>query len=143
MNNRLNQNIKFVECGGIFSTLKGTITSPNYPKNYDSNTFCQWLLRTEPNHSMTLKFSDFDLEQSPNCTRDSVKVYDGSVANEYKLLLNVCGNKLPNGTGFSTPLKSTNNEMLVVMASNDNFESKGFSADFETVYIVFIVFCEF
>lgn len=65
--------ISFLECGGLF-TLPGRISSPNYPNNYEKNSYCEWLLKTEPTHSLKLLFSDFDLESSVNCTLDSVKV---------------------------------------------------------------------
>lgn len=31
-----------VKCGGILSASSGTFTTPNWPKNYPSNTFCKW-----------------------------------------------------------------------------------------------------
>jgi len=32
-------------CGGVINGQKITITSPNYPKNYQQNTKCAWLVK--------------------------------------------------------------------------------------------------
>lgn len=116
----------------------GIITSPNYPVNYEPNMYCQWLLRTEPSHSILFKFSDFELED--DCSSDSVQIYDGSERRDDKLLLKACGtHATSNATnqtaqpGFTESLKSTGNEMLVVMEADHGIEDKGFSAQYSTV----------
>lgn len=109
------------------------MTSQNYPNNYEPSTKCEWLLRTEPTHTLAFQFTDFDLEDSANCSTDSVKIYDGAEIIESRLLMNVCGSQIRNTTGFSSPLKSQSNEMLIVMETNDNVQAKGFSAQYEMV----------
>lgn len=151
-NNRYNLSI--AECGGTFVLPKGQITSPNYPLNFLQNTYCEWLLVTESSHTMSLKFKDMDLDDSVNCTQTSVKViatvfisvyllysicipfqiYSGTEKNNDKLLLNVCGKKETKTIGFTSPISSTDHQMLVVFESNMGYTSKGFAADFETVH---------
>lgn len=128
----------FVECGGIFTLPQGNINSQNYPKNYESNSRCEWLLQTEDSHSIILQFTDFDIERSNNCTKDVVRIYDGVSSTNSSLLLTSCGNMVnSNSTGFGNrPLKSTSNSMLVVFESDDNFESKGFSAQYAMVFMI-------
>lgn len=67
-------NFKFIECGGIFELPEGRITSPKYPLNYDNNLYCEWIIRVEPSHTISLVFTDFDLEQSSGCTSDYLQV---------------------------------------------------------------------
>lgn len=113
----------------------------NYPNNYPGSTNCQWLLRTEASHTVSFQFTDFDLEDQ-NCGADYVSIYDGSEMKEEKLLLKTCGSQsfgpdAVNQTarpGFTKPIKSSGNEMLVVMETDDSIEAKGFAAQFETVY---------
>lgn len=112
---------------------EGNFSSQNYPNNYESKSHCEWLIRTEPSHSISLKFNDFDLQNSDNCTADAVRVYDGPEKRADKLLLQMCGNEIRNGTGFDKPLKSESNEMLIVMDTDDDFESKGFAVAYEPV----------
>lgn len=126
----------FAECGGLFTVSQGNITSMHFPNNYESHLHCEWLIRTEPSHSISFLFNDFDLQSSENCSADVVKVYEGSKKRDDNLLLRVCGNGNLNGTGFGKPLISETSELLVVMESDDSFESKGFSATYEPVRIL-------
>lgn len=134
------------KCGGNFTMTRGNITSPNYPNNYDPHTHCQWLLRTEPSHSILFKFSDFELE--PDCSTDTVRIYDGSEISEEKLLFKECGthatapSRSTNETahpGLTEPLKSTGNAMLVVMESDYALQAKGFAAQYSTVRLHFLI----
>ncbi|XP_055295203.1 cubilin homolog [Sitodiplosis mosellana] len=126
------------QCGGIFASAQGNITSLNYPNNYPENIHCQWLLRTEVSHTISFQYTDFDLED--RCTDDHVSIYDGSEMNEDKLLLKTCGSQTfgpdsGNQTarpGFTKPLKSSANEMLIVMETDSSVTAKGFAAKFET-----------
>lgn len=130
-----------VECGGIFTAAQGNITSLNYPNNYPGGIDCQWLLRTEESHTLSFQFTDFDLEDQ-NCMADYVSIYDGTEMKEDKLLLKTCGSQtfgpdVVNQTarpGFTKPIRSSGNEMLVVMQTDDSIEAKGFAAQFETVF---------
>lgn len=96
-------------------------------------------MRTEPSHSISFKFSDFELEN--DCSADSVQIYDGSEINEDKLLLKSCGihATAPSSTndtaqlGFTKPLKSTGNVMLIIMEADYAVQAKGFSAQYSTV----------
>lgn len=128
---------RFAECGGTFTLPQGNINSQNYPKNYESNSKCEWLLQTEDSHSIIFQFTDFDIEASDNCTHDVVRIYDGAVQNNNTLLFQSCGNMAgSNSTGFGNrPLKSTSNSMLVVLESNGGFEAKGFSAQYSMVCV--------
>lgn len=135
------------KCGGIFAVAQGNITSLNYPNNYPGSTNCQWLLRTEASHTLSFQFTDFDLEDQ-NCMADYVSIYDGSEMKEEKLLLKTCGSQTfgPDSVnqtvrlGFNKPVRSTGNEMLVVMETDDTIEAKGFAAQFETVFENHILF---
>ncbi|KAJ7371404.1 hypothetical protein OS493_025866 [Desmophyllum pertusum] len=65
------------------ASYKTTITSPNYPFNYDNNLECAWLIEVDSDisfHGYIVKvtFNDFKLELSdPPCTNDVLKFYDG------------------------------------------------------------------
>lgn len=61
-------------------TKAGKITSPNYPKNYDSNGDCEWLLTTDETHTLTITIEDVDLEESEGCIHDYLKVMSSIIA---------------------------------------------------------------
>lgn len=65
----------FSGCGGKFTSLWGEIHSHNYPKNYENNDDCEWLIQVPSNHLVNLTFTDFDVETSlSNMITDTVNV---------------------------------------------------------------------
>lgn len=62
--------------------------------------------------------------------------------NDERLMMKECGSQTigseaVNGTarlGFTKPIKSTGNEMLIVMETDGSIGAKGFAAEFETVF---------
>ncbi|KAL4230151.1 hypothetical protein ACF0H5_010536 [Mactra antiquata] len=68
-----------------------TITSPNYPSNYDNNLEEYWLIR-KPNQDdlITLDFTECKIELNDGCTYDWVSIYDGYLTSS-PLLATFCG----------------------------------------------------
>ena len=63
-------------CGGSVFAANGSITSPNFPANYDSNMDCEWAIHGPTGHFLTITFETFEL-QLPNCsTHDYVEIRD-------------------------------------------------------------------
>ena len=62
-----------VGCGGILSGPNGTFSSPNYPNGYDHARTCEWLITVQTGYSVSLSILDFDMENSRNCTYDSLQ----------------------------------------------------------------------
>lgn len=60
-------------CGGEISAPIGTIHSPNYPKPYDSNATCEWLISVEENYGVVLTFTDVDMYHN-NCSDNHIMV---------------------------------------------------------------------
>lgn len=112
------------DCGGKFSANQGVISTPNYPTtNYANRKTCEWNLVTDVSHTLTFQLTDFDLEQSDNCTKDRLEVYDPVVQ---KLLWFGCGNQMPNLTSF----RAHRNELLVRLVSDADISAKGFKGNF-------------
>ncbi|XP_045482434.1 cubilin [Harmonia axyridis] len=113
------------KCGGRLTLPQGKIFSPNYPKDYDRNTTCEWLIEVDENHLIDLEFEDVELLKNDMfCNRNYIKVYDGP--NEaYPLLKKVCGQTKPNDT-----ITSTHNTMFVQFKGESFVTAKGFMAKF-------------
>lgn len=118
----------FPECGGTLTATTSTIFSPNYPKVYEKNETCEWLISIDPTHRIELNLLDFDVEPSNNCEKDVLFIFDGSEEDENRILLKHCGNSLPN----VTKIFSTSNTMLVVFKTDTDLEFKGFKANYTT-----------
>ncbi|XP_075692887.1 embryonic protein UVS.2-like [Rhinoderma darwinii] len=70
---------KLYQCGlcrGLLPNSTGSIISSNYPNNYPSTTNCVWLIRL-PSNQIFLQFSAFDVQASPDCASDYLRIYDG------------------------------------------------------------------
>ena len=46
-------------CAKWLDLSTGTLTSPNFPNNYDSNTACGWPLAVEENKVITIEINSF------------------------------------------------------------------------------------
>jgi cubilin len=112
-------------CGGTFLANNGFIYSPQYPKNYGPNLVCEWHIVTDKSHTLNVGFMDFDLENSPNCTHDSITIYDGLTKNE--LLRKECG------SSEVATVHSKRNEVTLVFKTDESVEAKGFKLNFTTV----------
>lgn len=117
------------KCGGILSADSGFIYSPNYPNNYNNNETCEWNIKTVAGHTVDLKIMDFDMDESENCEKDSLQLYEGRQALDSQLKFNYCGNQLPNQTAFS----SIKNELLLVLTTDGDIEAKGFKLNYTMV----------
>ncbi|CAH0562353.1 unnamed protein product [Brassicogethes aeneus] len=111
------------KCGGKIVAPQGSISSPNYPNNYDKNETCGWLIEVDDQHTIQLEFDDLDLTAS--CSENYVKIYDGPYES-YPLLYNACGKIKPNKT-----IVSTYNQVYVEFSSHSTlFTAKGFLLKF-------------
>ena len=59
-------------CGGVYSGINGTISSPNYPQAYPNFVYCLYTI-TVPYGGACLEFTEFNTEQS----YDYVTIYEG------------------------------------------------------------------
>ncbi|KAM8960382.1 astacin-like metalloendopeptidase [Pelodytes ibericus] len=105
-------------CGGKFVSPSGVITSPNYPSKYSSSAFCLWNITL--NSQFRVTFTDMDLEESPNCIWDSVKVYNGPMIDQNYLQGKYCGNKLP------LSIWSNWKSIQIIFTTDESVERQGF-----------------
>ncbi|XP_078370562.1 dorsal-ventral patterning tolloid-like protein 1 isoform X1 [Oculina patagonica] len=107
-----------------------TITSPNYPSNYDNNLECAWLITVDSSHSfrgyiVKVTFNDFSLEQSSPCD-DVLKFYDG-MSSVSRHLGSYCGTTHPE------VIYSTGPNLYVKFHTDAIYIYRGFSFSFSAV----------
>ncbi|KAM5338742.1 cubilin [Glossophaga mutica] len=115
----------FTDCGGIQIGESGLITSPNYPASYDRLTHCSWLLEAPQGHTITLTFSDFDIESHATCAWDSVTVRNGGSPGS-PIIGQYCGTSNPG------PIQSGSNQLVVIFNSDHSVQNGGFYATWST-----------
>ncbi|XP_004716072.1 cubilin [Echinops telfairi] len=118
-------NFSSPDCGGIQTGESGVITSPNYPASYDRLAHCSWLLEAPPGHTITLTFSDFDIESHATCAWDSVTVRNGGSPGS-PIIGHYCGQSNP-GT-----IQSGSNQLVVSFNSDYSKQRGGFYATWVT-----------
>jgi cubilin len=108
----------------LFKAPSGIIKTPNFPKqNYENSKTCEWSIKTDSTHTLSLQFTDIDIDNSANCTKDYLEVID-PIFNE--TLWRGCGNPPLNETIF----KSKRNELLVRLVSDNATNAKGFIGNY-------------
>ncbi|XP_015441120.1 cubilin isoform X1 [Pteropus alecto] len=115
----------FTDCGGIQTGESGAISSPKYPASYDSLTHCSWLLEVPQGHTITLTFSDFDIESHSACAWDSVTVRNGGSPGS-PIIGQYCGSSNPG------PIMSGSHQLVVIFNSDYSVQNGGFYASWST-----------
>lgn len=80
---------------------------------------------------MTLILEELDIEEYATCELDVLEAYDGSEAQDGKLLFKKCGQQLPDPRNWTT----TSNRALIVFNTDYDTEYKGFKLTFHEVCI--------
>ncbi|XP_053142885.1 embryonic protein UVS.2-like isoform X2 [Hemicordylus capensis] len=116
-------------CSTVLPSSSGNFSSDNYPSSYPSNVRCLWLIRIPLEKvKVFLKFQDFDLQYSPNCASDYIRIYDGIDRNSSVLVDRFCG------AGQLPAVVASGNMMLVEFVSNKEATvAKGFTASYTHV----------
>ena len=119
------------ENGVALAGSSGSLTSPNYPNNYPSDTTCRWIITVPEGHQVKVNFQAFDLETcfiSSTCTCDHVEIRDGSDKSSYELA-EFCGGRTP---GVASIL-SSGRVMWIEFKSDRLTRHKGFNATYTAV----------
>ncbi|KAL1472886.1 hypothetical protein MTO96_022665 [Rhipicephalus appendiculatus] len=107
---------EFRDCGGNLTAFSQptVIYSPGYPMNYDPDRLCRWVI-TAVQGSVTLRFVDVQIEESPDCGFDSVGVLPGPGQGS---AVKLCGN-MTNHT-----IATNSSTVTVVFRSDDSYEER-------------------
>eukprot|EP00057_Strongylocentrotus_purpuratus_P008886 XP_011663360.1 PREDICTED: bone morphogenetic protein 1 [Strongylocentrotus purpuratus] len=61
-------------CGDTLSDASGILMSPNYPEEYSNSDECTFTLKGLADDTVTLTFTDFDIEDHSTCSFDALEV---------------------------------------------------------------------
>ncbi|XP_023211999.1 cubilin-like, partial [Centruroides sculpturatus] len=79
-------------CGGNFTTINGTFTSPRFPGFYNKTSECRWYISVVGEHTVSLIFDVFELNSTIGCTSNYVEVYNTHDELESNKVSRYCGN---------------------------------------------------
>ncbi|XP_020655739.3 astacin-like metalloendopeptidase [Pogona vitticeps] len=123
---KINKLYKCKDCSTVLQKPSGKFSSINYPHPYPSNVTCLWLIEI-PEGKVFLSFPIFELQHSPDCGSDYVRVYDGISRNAHALVDRFCGR------GQSPAVVASGNTMLVEFVSGGDTTATGFTASYARV----------
>lgn len=97
---------KIGDCGGIFDTQNGVLSSPSYPDTYPGSKDCVYTISQPVGNVIVLKFASFDIYgYGYNCAYgDSLEVRDG-ISNDSPLLGRLCRREIP------VPIQTSQNKL--------------------------------
>ncbi|XP_040403063.1 cubilin [Cygnus olor] len=95
---RINNGVRFTYqatgCSREYNQPFGYLKSPGWPGRHPNNMDCSIVLRAPQNHTISLFFHAFSLEDSIQCSHDFLEVRNGSDV-QSPLLGRFCGNIVP------------------------------------------------
>ncbi|XP_037243046.1 cubilin isoform X5 [Falco rusticolus] len=94
INNGVRFTYQATGCSRVYNQPFGYLKSPGWPGRHPSNMDCSIILQAPLNHTISLFFHAFSLEDSVQCSRDFLEVRNGSDV-QSPLLGRFCGNSVP------------------------------------------------
>lgn len=110
-------------CGGIISSMRGYIQSPNHPSNYPANSYCLWLVKVPEAKKIQVRVEDFELEEDRYCQLDRILIFD-KISKEP---IYECGKSAQNKTFLG-------DDFMVEFQSNGFIEKKGFNLQYNSYF---------
>ncbi|XP_078371653.1 sushi, von Willebrand factor type A, EGF and pentraxin domain-containing protein 1-like [Oculina patagonica] len=111
-------------CGTFLTGPSGTVTSTNYPSNYNDNEYCTWQIQVPVNKKIRLDFTEFKTETG----KDFLMIYDTSRYDKPIIVFD--------GTTYLPPsFTSSGNVLRVRFISDGATNRKGFSFNYKQVDI--------
>ncbi|NXG41986.1 CUBN protein, partial [Psilopogon haemacephalus] len=99
-------------CSREYTQPFGYLTSPGWPGPHPDNMDCAIVLRAPLNHSISLFFHAFSLEDSSQCSRDFLEVVRNGSDAQSPLLGRLCGSAVP------SPIFPSNHELYLRFRSD-------------------------
>ncbi|XP_065360610.1 cubilin homolog [Calliphora vicina] len=109
-------------CGGNYSTLYGAVTSPSWPRAYQANLDCVWVITAPLGNKIELQVHNFTLE--PSCSGDILEIRNGKFSTS-PLIGRYCASEIP------SRLASFTNSLYIRFTSDSYIEGPGFYLNWE------------
>lgn len=121
-------------CGGLIEAESGIINSPGYPISRDAPRVCEWLITVPKGRRIKIEFTDYDMKEFV-ATPPSIRPIFGSqqrLAFYNDFLHTSRIRRIDNINDTVEPLYSTDNKMLIHLATRSNFGHRGFKLRFSS-----------
>uniref|UniRef100_F6S1M9 CUB domain-containing protein n=1 Tax=Ciona intestinalis TaxID=7719 RepID=F6S1M9_CIOIN len=113
-------------CNVTVQNSTGVLTSPGYPSLYPENIVCMTRIITPQDTTVHFSFEQFILEDSADCTSDSLTINTNQGSGIRSVGKKYCGNKNPG------QIVATSNDVTITFISDGSFPKLGFIAKWST-----------
>ncbi|KAH8352319.1 hypothetical protein KR084_003439, partial [Drosophila pseudotakahashii] len=120
--------VRFSSCNGRLSSISGSLKYPPKGAQYEHNSQCIWVIRTNESLVLNVTFNSFDLEDSTACRFDWLQVNDGGSAAD-RVIGRYCGSQLPRGGN----IVSSGNQLYVLFRSENSTVKEGFDLTWNSI----------
>ncbi|CDW53687.1 cubilin [Trichuris trichiura] len=112
-----------IACGSSFEVndVEQVLTSPSFPLAYPNDANCSWTIFVKEGRTIQVVFSTFQLQDSINCTKDYLEIFNGD-SMDAPSLGRFCGSSFT-----QSPIVSTSSEMIIQFVSDGSISATGFS----------------
>uniref|UniRef100_A0A182Y0Z6 Cubilin n=1 Tax=Anopheles stephensi TaxID=30069 RepID=A0A182Y0Z6_ANOST len=107
-------------CGGVLTSPRGSIISPNYPLPYGQNALCIWRISMSEGSAIHIVFTDLDMENHKDCQYDYLDIYDGGDMGARKL------GRFCSAETDPIVLDTESNHALIRMRTDESNQRRGF-----------------
>ncbi|KAJ8024249.1 Bone morphogenetic protein 1 [Holothuria leucospilota] len=104
----------------------GLFSSPGYPEKYINHLDCVYVITTNEESTLQMRFLSFDVEPSVNCVYDYVEVRDGSTT-VAPVLGRYCGGA---GNGPPDIIESEGSSLYILFHTDYSERFTGFNAEY-------------
>ncbi|KHJ46556.1 CUB domain protein, partial [Trichuris suis] len=113
----------WLSCGSLFDVndVEQILTSPSFPSAYPNGANCSWNIFAKAGRTIEVVFSTFQLQDSINCTKDYLEIFNGD-SMDGPSLGRFCGSSFA-----QSPIRSTSSEMIIQFVSDGSISATGFS----------------
>lgn len=119
---------QFNRCGGILLGKSGHITYP-LSGQYEHNSQCAWIIRTNDTLVLNVTFNKFDIEEATECRFDWLQIHDGYSSAD-QLIGRFCGSRKPlNGDSII----STTQNLYLWFRSDNTTAKMGFDLQWTSI----------
>lgn len=112
---------------GEIKGSSGSITSPEFPKNYPNKASCRWRISVPPRHRLIFTFTAFSLESVANCESEYVIIRNSDDAG---VVLDTVMNKRCGSRLYSNTVAARGRSAYLSFVSDDSQSFQGFNVTY-------------
>ncbi|XP_065362088.1 cubilin homolog [Calliphora vicina] len=117
------------DCGGVLRGESGRLSyPPGVQSQYEHNSQCAWIIRTNEILVLNVTFNNFELEDSTECRFDWLQINDGHSAGS-QIIGRFCGTHKPLGGN----ILSSTHQLYLWFRSDNSTSKEGFDLEWNSI----------